>query len=542
MLDFLGGLDGRDPHFIGQAGRGLAKEEGKLSLQWNQNFCMGGTGMVLSQTILRMFVPKIDTCLTNLMTGHEDVEVGRCITMATGRTCTWAYEMQTLFYHSSGGKDDRGVEILPDTLNLNIINNAITIHPIKSPKNMELLSVKYKTMKRLHIMTEIKKLEFDLHLINEDPVDEFDDLSDLPRMNQTWDFIYSHQIYKAEAGHEKGKIPARLNQSITRIISKVVDKINADAREKGRSIEFRDLYYAYVNHDPKYGNSYILDILLVYKKFQGKKMTVKVRRHVFVREILLEPHFKPQIGSDTSPVPAVVPGDTPNYYEDDRRSITLLVTVAGESKVPVLKRFLAEYEKEVLLKMNPVKLVVVAFKETSQDLAVVNLLRAQVQYLEKEFPGFVITVVELNQSFSRGVGLTKGLEVCEESDLVFIVDVDISFTSSTLDNVRRFTVEGKSVYFPIVFSEFRDGGGYWRDYGYGIMSGYKKDIVSVGGYNLDFKGWGKEDVDLYDKFLKSSIKAFRSTDSYLVHKYHKVRYLKFKLKKIYFIIFEYFFV
>ena len=39
----------------------------------------------------------------------------------------------------------------------------------------------------------------------------------------------------------------------------------------------------------------------------------------------------------------------------------------------------------------------------------------------------------------------------------------------------------------LCFSEFQDGGGYWRDFGYGIMAGYKKDIVTAGGYNTNIK-------------------------------------------------------
>ena len=34
--------------------------------------------------------------------------------------------------------------------------------------------------------------------------------------------------------------------------------------------------------------TYILDLLLVYKKFKGSKVTMKVRRHVFVRQPLLQ--------------------------------------------------------------------------------------------------------------------------------------------------------------------------------------------------------------------------------------------------------------
>ena len=526
LLTFLSGIDARRHHFIGQAGRGRGEEEGKLSLLWNQNFCMGGTGMVLSRPTLKQFVPKIETCLSNLMTGHEDVEVGRCVTLATGQSCTWAYEMQNLFFHSAGGKDERGLEIQPDMLNPTVLNNAITIHPVKSPKNMEKISAIIRGRKRLHLLTERRKLEFELAVLNGNHPESYDNLADLPPISSdsTWDFIYGNTLYTVDGGREKGKVSVRYKTTISRIVAQVVDKINKDAREKGRSIEYRDLYYAYINYNPRYGNTYILDILLVYKKFQGKKMTVKVRRHVFVREILVSTHIKRLTTEmvSPSPVPAVVPGDTPNYYEDGRRPVTLLLTVAGDNKLAALERFLGDYEGEVLLKMNPVKLVVVAFKETNQDTGIVNLLKEKVSYLEKEFPGFAITVVEKQAKFSRAIGLTAGLNKCQDTDLVFIVDVDISFNGQALENVRRFTVEGRSVYYPIVFSEFRDGGGYWRDFGYGIMAGFKKDIIAAGGFNTAIQGWGKEDVDLYDKLMKSGIFAFRSTDANLIHKYHKV--------------------
>jgi chondroitin sulfate synthase len=148
---------------------------------------------------------------------------------------------------------------------------------------------------------------------------------------------------------------------------------------------------------------------------------------------------------------------------------------------------------------------------------------------EEDYPGFHFQIVELGvngkngiSGFSRGVGLSEGLAHCRDSDLVFILDVDIKFNLKALENVRRFTVESHSVYFPIVFSEFQDAGGYWRDFGYGIMAGYKKDIITAGGYNTNIKGWGIEDVDLYEKLLKSNITVFRSVEPNLIHKYHKV--------------------
>lgn len=78
---------------VGQAGRGNAEEFGLLSLEFDENFCMGGPGVIMSRETLRRMAPHIPTCLKNLYSTHEDVEVGRCVQKFGGIPCTWAYEV-----------------------------------------------------------------------------------------------------------------------------------------------------------------------------------------------------------------------------------------------------------------------------------------------------------------------------------------------------------------------------------------------------------------------------------------------------------------
>lgn len=86
-----------------------------------------------------------------------------------------------------------------------------------------------------------------------------------------------------------------------------------------------------------------------------------------------------------------------------------------------------------------------------------------------------------------------------QDDLLFFVDVDMVFSRASLERIRVNTIRGRQVYFPIVFSEFepatvyRDQGltvspnhflinqdsGYWRQYGFGIVSVYKSDLRRV---------------------------------------------------------------
>ena len=93
LAKFLRSINSSAPHFIGQAGLGNKDEVGQLNLDKNENFCMGGPGMVLSQVVLEKMAPHISYCLKNLYTTHEDVEIGRCIQKFAGTSCTWAFEV-----------------------------------------------------------------------------------------------------------------------------------------------------------------------------------------------------------------------------------------------------------------------------------------------------------------------------------------------------------------------------------------------------------------------------------------------------------------
>lgn len=122
---------------------------------------------------------------------------------------------------------------------------------------------------------------------------------------------------------------------------------------------------------------------------------------------------------------------------------------------------------------------------------------------------------------------------------MFFIDVDIVFTESALYRIRANTLLGRQIYFPVVFSQYdpkvvhedtrgqerftiSETSGYWRQFGFGIVSLYKQDYSKVGGFDLSIEGWGKEDVDFYEKVVKSNMKIFRAADKDLVHIYHDV--------------------
>lgn len=64
-----------------------------LSLEYDENYCMGGPGMIFSHVTLSRVAPHVKECLRNLYTTHEDVELGRCVQKFAGIPCTWSYEV-----------------------------------------------------------------------------------------------------------------------------------------------------------------------------------------------------------------------------------------------------------------------------------------------------------------------------------------------------------------------------------------------------------------------------------------------------------------
>ena len=88
-------IDSEQMLYIGSPGFGRDDDD---FIEDNMVYCMGGPGIVVSKATLTTLSPKLGECLrTNLMTEHEDLELGRCIFHHTGVGCTKSYEMGTLF-------------------------------------------------------------------------------------------------------------------------------------------------------------------------------------------------------------------------------------------------------------------------------------------------------------------------------------------------------------------------------------------------------------------------------------------------------------
>ena len=123
--------------------------------------------------------------------------------------------------------------------------------------------------------------------------------------------------------------------------------------------------------------------------------------------------------------------------------------------------------------------------------------------------------MDVGMEFSRGAGLQRAADSIRESDeIIFFCDVDLVFSPEILTSIRRNTVQGDVVYYPVVFSQynpdmvhaqrekrqshfhFDELDGFWREFGYGMVSLYNSDFQKTVGFDLTLRGWGLEDVHL----------------------------------------------
>ncbi|XP_011309652.1 chondroitin sulfate synthase 1 isoform X2 [Fopius arisanus] len=569
----LRSVDSRKPMYIGQAGRGNSEEFGLLSLEYDENFCMGGPGVILSRETLRRIVPHIKECLGNLYTSHEDVELGRCVKKHAGIPCTWSYEMQSILYHNSSGD-----QAFTGNLKKKEVHRAITLHPVKSPPHMYRLhnymrGLKIQELKqeRVNLHRDITVMIQQLGMTSKDFQRQLStskgystvlrdmELLGVPvglrsfKPNSSgevvpWDFI-SRSEYSLADSNPRRRIHTHVKEGLDDITREVMDSINACSRQRGRVVEERSALYGYRRVD-SYGADTVLDLLLVYRKYRGRKVTLPVRRHVYVHQHYTGIEVREVVNCEavdgqgrlTSKQPQSIFNSGFLGFSSAReadpikdKSIKFILPLSG--RLHVFQRFLRNYEEICLMSGDKTELLVVLYPHRSEDS-----MDSTMQLIEKtrrKYSSAKIEVISGSGNFSRAQALHLGASQSREDDLMFFVDVDIVLRASALQRIRLNTVIGRQVYFPIVFSQFdpkivrqnsnpqdpfliNEFTGFWRQFGFGIVSLYKRDYLTIGGFDLSITGWGKEDVDFFEKVVKSKLNVFRAPDIHLVHVFHDV--------------------
>ncbi len=102
LASLLKQLDPSEDIYLGRGARGKDKDARKLSLLPHELYCLGSSGVVLSQRLLQRLVPHLELCLNAAVSGkgqdssgHPDVKLGRCISLHIGVQCSRAAQVST---------------------------------------------------------------------------------------------------------------------------------------------------------------------------------------------------------------------------------------------------------------------------------------------------------------------------------------------------------------------------------------------------------------------------------------------------------------
>lgn len=140
------------------------------------------------------------------------------------------------------------------------------------------------TILKLSRFTDIFKIPGNNPNLNRHTPEDLDDLIE-------WDFL-AKSIYSASHTNPKRKMESSLREGLDDVIREIMENINTYSRQRGRVIEYRELLYGYSRINSMHGHDLILDLLLVYKKYRGKKMTVPVRKHLYIQRSFTETRIR----------------------------------------------------------------------------------------------------------------------------------------------------------------------------------------------------------------------------------------------------------
>lgn len=248
-----------------------------------------------------------------------------------------------------------------------------------------------------------------------------------------------------------------------------------------------------------------------------------------------------QIGENLKKLPIFTSEDDSSKPPRNLK-INFILPLSG--RFTTFLRFMKVYEDVCVKTLERTALIIVLYRNENKPEDFSKTLDIINEYKSKYRSD--ISVLEMSGAFSRAQALQQGTTLCSSEDLMFFVDVDIIFNTDALLRIRFNTIRNRQIYFPIVYSQYNpnvvynydfnlhshltnhndfsinDRTGFWRQFGFGIVGIFKSDFLKLNGFDTNITGWGLEDVDFYEKVIKSKMTFMRTPDPGLVHIFHKI--------------------
>ena len=139
---------------------------------------------------------------------------------------------------------------------------------------------------------------------------------------------------------------------------------------------------------------------------------------------------------------------------NNNQTIHLILTTSRADER--FHRFMDNFEKACLQTKDSVYLLIVLFTgEGPSSGQLVSAVQSTMNLLRKKYSHARMRVIQTVKPFSRAVGLDLGARDLPQDALLFFCDVDVTFSSKFLTRCRENAVQGKQVFYPMVFAQYK---------------------------------------------------------------------------------------
>ncbi|XP_076803814.1 chondroitin sulfate synthase 1-like isoform X1 [Clavelina lepadiformis] len=580
---FLNRINSSIPMYIGNAGFGRDTDD---FISPGENYCMGGPGMIFSKALLRKLGPKLGTCLMSLLTEHEDIELGRCVQKTTGIKCTDSWETRRLFFQNyQDGTYGSNIHLVTPKQ----IDEGLIFHANKESTyqyNFHAVVLKRKIAQLVDRVTQLEK-DLRKNFKNEE---DTHDLGSSSYSQFRWNSIVRSNIYKIDERNLNKRMHPTLKNVLIDNTNKFVSQYDYKKDIKHAKLKAVSLELSYHVVNPTLSMDAISLLVcsfvpssatysgLVNYKDRTKTISIYQRQYITTRLHFMDEPYELETlviekqAQMINKVSNLKKWDYLPISSTPKVAVYFLMALSGRPENFV--RFLKNFEETFLNKGENVHLIVTFFPEElksrdaeTNDAVIVNadsvrrqemlyeeeaaqhnaikddvhFIKQNLRSLQDSYPHARLEIVltKPGTEFSRGVGLqTASEQVTDANTILFFCDVDLVFAPELLIHIRRNSIQGKTVYYPVFFSQydpdvvyverpkpsthftFEELSGFWRYFSFGMLSLYKSDFNRTGGFDLSIHGWGLEDLHLVKAIQNAGLETFQSTEPAEVHIYH----------------------
>ncbi|KAF7711268.1 chondroitin sulfate synthase 2 [Silurus meridionalis] len=492
-------------------------------------YCRGGSGFLLSRSLLLKIKPFLERCRTDIVSIRPDEWLGRCIIDYAGISCVKEHEGLLYNYFEMKNSMDLNGDESPD------FQDALSVYPVSSPDQMYRLH-RYFTERELEkTHEEIKKLQEEIKNISHLAVDgnrttawpigvapPFEPKTRFEVLR--WDYFTEEQLFSCADGAPKCQLSGADRADVNDVIKVAVDELNKKYSPV-LQLSTPQLINGYRRFDPTRGMEYTLDLQLRAETESGSGQLVSRRVH------LLRPLSRVEI----IPMPYVTEGTRvhvllPLTSADQNAAVRFLDRCASGLFEPAENAILS-----FLFLYDPAEAQKVGTADVFADV------KAKVTATERRFPNVKVPWISVK---TENPGLLRVLDVVSRkhpADTLFLLaTADTAINSEFLNRCRMNAISGWQVFFPVHFQDFnpkvaypdedppaatdlvREAGHFDR-YFYGEACFYNGDYMSA---RSRMEADAREDEDLlesldtYDVFVRySGLHVFRAVEPALRQEY-----------------------